>query len=298
MGKWSEEPIGVGYFTDVMIRSEDLDPVYCCLVDADLPDDQLKRMLLAYWCFYSVGTAARIVEPGPDYFYTMMMKAHHEKWPHGFERRYFYGDLAFKTITQLEEFGSPERVVDHMTRHQTFHAANKAVLSHYGFGPWMGWKVADMADRVLGIDVDFTDCSLGVYKDPAIGAGLLLTGKLEQAAPDDVQRCCDILDAAFADYEAPPFYDRAFNIQEGETVLCKYKAYFKGQYYVGKDVKEVSEGLEHAMGEGCELAAHILDQMPPEFTETGSPWGQEIDGLHECVWGQDYPMSCSSAEGG
>jgi hypothetical protein len=174
VGKWPEEPIGVGYFTDVMIRSEDLDPVYCCLVDADLPDDQLKRMLLAYWCFYSVGTAARIVEPGPDRFYTMMMKAHHEKWP-----------------------------LDHMTRHTTFEAANKAVLSHYGFGPWMGWKVADMADRVLGIDVDFTDCGLGVYKDPAIGAGLLLTGKMEQAEPEDVQRCCDILDAAFAHIQHP-----------------------------------------------------------------------------------------------
>lgn len=296
MGKWPENPVSVSYFTDEIIGCEDLDPVYCALTDANLPDDVLKPLLLAYWCYYSVGTACRIVEPGPDKFYDMMWRAHHEKWPHGFERRYFYGDMAHNTIKHLEEFGSPEAVVDHMTAHDEFNKINQAVMSHYGFGSWMGWKIADMSERVLCYDVDFSQCNLGIYRDPVMGAALLLYGEItDDIEPDDLKFCCDVLDVQFKHHKAPPFYDRSFNVQEGETILCKYKAYFKGEYYLGKDILEVGEGLEMAHHLGCDLAQHIHQCMPPPYEQRMEPYGQSIEHFHDSVLGLNYPIACSTA---
>jgi len=153
-----------------------------------------------------------------------------------------------------------------------------------------------MAERVLYYDVDFSNSSLGVYADPVKGAALLLHGDMKAViTTEEVQQCCDLLDKHFSYHSAPPFRDRPFNIQEGETILCKYKAYYKGQYYVGKDIKEVGEGLEAAYEGGCDLAQHLFKCMPPLYDDAPSPYGQELDGLHECVWGLDYPIACLDA---
>lgn len=287
MAKCPDNPCSFKYFGDELIKSEDLDPVYVALVKANLGDNALKRMLLAYWCYYSLGTASRIVDAGPDKFYEAMWQAHYEKWPHGFERRYFYGDMAKNTINGLEEFGSPAKVVDKMTMHGTFDELNKAALSFYGFGMWMGWKIGDMAERVLRYDVDFSNSSLGIYKDPVMGAALLLYGDKHHSLVDgDLVDCCKWLDEDFAEHKSPPHYDRTFNIQEGETVLCKYKAYYYGQYYVGKDIKEIAEGLEHAHELGCDLAQHVLACVPKHYVcdsdpypYLGSGYAHEVCGL-------------------
>lgn len=45
------------------------------------------------------------------------------------------------------------------------------------------------------------------------------------------------------DGQAPPRFDRPLNVQEAETVLCKWKSYSGGHYEIGEDVAACREGL-------------------------------------------------------
>ena len=49
-------------FGNALIRSRDLDPVYCALYGAQLLEPVLSRLLLAYLSFYHLGLAAWLSE--------------------------------------------------------------------------------------------------------------------------------------------------------------------------------------------------------------------------------------------
>jgi hypothetical protein len=220
---------------------------------AGITDNQLKRWCLVYWCYYHAGVSSIITERStsivhPRDFYDEMRKGISEGWPRGMERRYFYGDLAWNTVEKLEEFGSPESVVDAMTDHQDFQTADKAIQSFYGFGSWIAWKVADMADRVLQIDIDFSDTNLDMYKDPKQGAAYIYSGgnKKFPITEDQLDWVVQRMESYYnkENLLAPPFQDRPINIQEVETVLCKYKAHCYGFYPYGNDTVHVAKALD------------------------------------------------------
>jgi len=50
---------------------------------------------------------------------------------------------------------------------------------------------------------------------------------------------------AYCSQLAPPGFDRAVDLPEIETVLCKWKAHCNGQYYLGKDSIEITHALEN-----------------------------------------------------
>jgi hypothetical protein len=176
------------------------------------------------------------------------------------ERRYFWGRQAENAIRGLMDAGEPERIVDHMCYHDDFWGVFKTVKSYTGFGPWMGFKVADMAERVLEIPVDFSTCTLGIYKDPRAGAAFILTGDRYQEITDDqlADVCYDIERHFCVNYDAPPAYDRPVNIQEVETILCKYKAHCYGAYPLGNDIVHVREGMK----DWGDLAEELAQYLP------------------------------------
>lgn len=146
----------------------------------------------------------------------------------------------------LETIGSPEKVVHHMFSSLDYQSCVDRIQEIPMFGPWISWKACDMGERVLGFKVDFSQASLAIYRDPRQGAALLLYGDWQHSISDrDLTRIAQGVVRQF-NYLAPPRYDRRLNIQEAETVLCKYKAYWKGSYWVGKDIKDVTESLEEA----------------------------------------------------
>lgn len=262
MGKKRQPVVDMDYqtFGAILIDTEDLDPVYCMAVRAGLDDDMLKRWLLAYWCYYHVGVASRIAEMPPHMFYTGMWRAFAAKSPRGMERRYFYGTSAFNTILGLEAAGSPESIVDHMCDHAEFQGVFDAVVSYHGFGPWMGWKIADMAERVLRYPVDFSDSDLGIYKDPVQGAAFIDFGdKYYPITMDELHSCVDRMVGEFKDFPAPPWNDRPSNEQEIETILCKYKAHCYGFYPIANDTIH----MEKALPGWGDLADHMSDHLPP-----------------------------------
>lgn len=228
-----------------LIITQDLDPIYTIVAASDMSENMLKRWLLAYWCYYHAGVASYVAEGDSRQFYDRMWSGLDDKWPRGMERRYFYGQQAANLLNGLENYGSPEKVVDTMTGHQDFQSIAVAVEEFTGFGPWMSWKIADMAERVLCYDVDFSNTSLAIYKDPVMGAAFILTGdKGYKLSKEELESVVDDMESQLSYLDAPPYYDRPVNIQEIETVLCKYKAHCYGFYPLGNDTHHIHKGFE------------------------------------------------------
>lgn len=277
-------------FGDALLRTQDLDPVYVAIHKSNIFGSQLAQLLTAYWCFYSLGAAAYISEAKtPKAFWERMMQAAlneespriklGERWPRAAERRHFRGAQATSAVLELTQRypKGAASFVDYLYKpydgaQPTFDGVSARVREHRGFGEWIAFKIADMGERVLGHPVDFSNCELGIYKDPRQGAALAWVISLPLLARPESPWLYPITDGELKKIvaelvalwrgkraKAPPDKNRLVNVQEIETILCKYKSYYKGHYHVGKDIDEVGHGLE---GWG-DTAQELKAALPP-----------------------------------
>jgi hypothetical protein len=222
-----------------LIATQDLDPVYTMLYGARLEEKLLKRWLLAYWCFYHSGVASKIAESN-DWFKEAL--ALYPNCPRGAERRHFRGKNGMNAISFLKaRFPNPE---DAVTKLQslcpaTFPVVCAEVLSWNGFGPWMAFKICDMVERLLKSKIDFGSAKLELYDHPAKAALMIAPNR----NPSETARA--LAAKLNADYclKAPPDFSRPLNVQESETILCKYKAHLNGHYTIGKDSVDLKKSL-------------------------------------------------------
>lgn len=262
--------LNIEEFGRQLITSGDLDPIYVALVNAtdagDLSHPQLLRWLIAYWCFYHAGVASYLSSfEGHAFWQKVWIAAENERespiggrWPRGHERRHFRGNNARNSVEDLSGlYGDrPEDMFDVLlgagaTATLDLRAVSARVQQHVGFGPWMGFKVADMIDRVLGVRITFTDAEVFMFKDPEKAAMMLWEqrqGHLYPAGSKPKREVIlagitDYLIKTFADLPAPPSGDRPVNIQEVETVLCKWKSHMNGHYPLYNDIDEIDAGL-------------------------------------------------------
>lgn len=249
-------------FGKALLETEDLDPVYCGIVRAGLPDDQMKRLLLTYWCFYHLGVAAWLSERRSPHFWPAMKLAAenrpiptHSRWPRGTERRHFRGQKCVDAVRWLEATkGRPENVVDCLRHYQTEREVMDEAKSWPMFGSWVVFKVADMLERCLGWPIVFSADTVLLYKTPRQGLELMM-----RSHPDlDRAHAYNSLLSYFKRRQAPPHRDRPCGPPEVETILCKWKSHMGGHYEVGKDIREVRHHLE---GWG-QTAERILEAMP------------------------------------
>lgn len=246
-------------FGRALIRTRDLDPVYVALAEAGLGERALHRTLLAYFCLYHLGAAVYIGSFDSCEFWAALETAAINKdlaWPRGAERRHWRGAAAKGAVRWLRDNfeDNPSGVLYRWYNGAkatgraapTFTAVSAEVRRAASFGPWIAFKVADMMERVAKLPVDFSDCALGVYREPRAGAALLLTGNADCPIYDE--ELAEVVEALLCApglhrLHAPPHGDRYLNVQEAETILCKYKSYVNGRYPVGKDTREVLHAL-------------------------------------------------------
>lgn len=259
-------------FGERLIKTGDLDPVYIMLYEGQKTElmsrAQLERWCLAYWCCYHVGVSSWIAEQPPERFFSALSDVASNGtrvFPRGTERRHFRGDNAFALVEGLElRYRNATEFIDYVSA-DTFQEVARRAQVHPGFGPWIAFKIADMLERVLGYPVDFTDCELGVYKEPLLGSieacriwgvdnDILLYGK--RALAYAISR----LNVYFRADLAPPSFNRFVNQQEMETILCKWKSHRNGHYPVGKDTHEIRHAL-HGWGN---LAKRLEAYCPAE----------------------------------
>lgn len=258
----------------------------------------LRRWLLAYWCLYHCGAASYIAEAGGEEYWMRLLCAAENRntapcdgrWPRGHERRHWRGENALKSLSSLRQkaaqltcekyqatdFGA-EYLVQWLAAEgsfivpinelkQPYSRVRDRTLTLTGFGPWMSFKVADMVDRVLGYPVDFNLGAVSMFDDPRKAAEMLWDMRMgPNAKPTSGKTKIEVvtnwLINIFSTYQAPPLNDRPVNIQEVETILCKWKSHMNGHYGLNNDIDEIKAGLEPWV-RVSPLATAFMLQMP------------------------------------
>ena len=247
-----------------LIRTGDLDPVYFAL--RALPLQQRFRTALAYFCLYHLGAAGYLGRfKGSEFWDYLDIAAANKNltWPRGAERRHWRGAAAVDCAAWLRKnYSEPEQVIYSWyngASSKRFSSIAEQVKKTPAYGPWISFKVADVMERCLDLAVDFSDCNLGIYREPRAGAALLLTGDAETPITDaQLTEVFAALGKAIGKLKAPPHHDRCVNLQELETVCCKYKSHVNGHYPVGKDLKEVA----HALSDSRWGTKRMLEALP------------------------------------
>jgi hypothetical protein len=226
---------------------------------------------------------------GQEYWEWMMKAAVNEeatpfgtRWSRGHERRHFRAKIAVDSVTALLDRYPcyPEDMARYCAGSggwgEDFREVSKRAQEHRGFGPWMGFKIADMVDRVLGRPVSFDNAAVFMFKDPEKAAMMLWEewgrdalqhryskGVSEFATDREtvLNTVAAYLIKEFSDLKAPPFGDRPINIQEVETVLCKWKSHMNGHYPPGNDIREIRKGVAPWLP-FCPTANTFLENMP------------------------------------
>lgn len=122
------------------------------------------------------------------------------------------------------------------------------------FGTWSAFKAIDMCERILGLEI----AAYGLMRIPDEPLKALSIVTDELGFGEDYGRTLKELKNHFGKFDAPPNYNRKINIQEIETILCKYKSYINDKYYVGKDTEEIKNDL-FMQGD---LATTLMDKLP------------------------------------
>lgn len=253
-------------FGGQLLETNDLDPVYILIWRAmeskHLPTSLLYRYLLAYWCFYHVGTAAWIVDQ-PSYWAAMDTAARSKEYHRSSERRHFRGKNATNSVAYLKWRGYASLFSDLIAAGRSVQDKMAVVQRWVGFGPWIAFKVADMLERLDICPVDFDNGSAFLFDSPRKAARLLAdeegyttespssASSVEEWAVDRILSSEEVWSRA-----SPPRYDRKPNVQEAETILCKWGAYRTKHYLVGKDIEECRHALEKYGG--CLMANRLV----------------------------------------
>jgi hypothetical protein len=244
-----------------LLDTEDLDPVYVALHRAELDRNQLSRWLLPYWCFYHAGVASYISEVQDRLYWELMALAAGNdssalplpiasRWPRGKERRHFRGLAAIQSVSYLAaKFPAPEEAIQHLIVGQDgYYKLVGRIQQWPQFGPWIAFKAVDMLERLNYVPgLRFPD-DIVLYDQPLEAAKLYAQDKSSQ---DEEDRTFNPLLTAIQDlydklgqYVAPPRYERKVDLQEYETMLCKWKSHRNGHYPIGNDIRELHEALE------------------------------------------------------
>jgi hypothetical protein len=233
-----------------LLSTGDLDPVYLMHQRAALSLEMRRRWSFGYWLFYHAGVASRLAEA--DSFWTVAQQAQDEKWPRGTERRYFRGGQSQTALTELSRlYPDPARAVEWVAgppgEPQTYYTVSKRAKTWRSFGEWIGFKVADMVDAVLETPVDFSvgDPEHMFFDAPRKGAAIVVAEHGLPGNTTNSHRAVTFLREHLGHHPAPHAPHRTVQVQEYETILCKYKSHLNGHYPLGHDTKHLKAALSN-----------------------------------------------------
>ncbi len=251
------EALDIIPFGHNLLVTRDLDPEYILLWEAKFPKELLKKWLLAYWCFSHAGTASWIASAEDDerderYYWDRMMQAANlpKQWKRGVARRYFVGEDAAKAVNYLSSAGL-KGTVNKLCNHYFWYLPDfmAEVCGWYKFGPWAAFKAADMLERLDLIGLNSNKCEDCMLEAPKKGARDLWECRGSPSLVGwSVERWAvkEILTSKLGGYKAPPRYERLINLQEAETILCKWRGHIRKErtYNVGDDIRALRKELD------------------------------------------------------
>jgi len=257
-------------FGEELVTTGDLDPIYMLLQGSGWDRPRRAQWSVAYWLFYHAGVACQLAEVDPKDFW-LIARGICPTAPRGTERRHFRGQFALDVIDRLwSQYDTPQLAVDHLMLGALnrvggpkgtvyAHHVRAEVEAWHGFGKWISFKVADMMDAVLDFPVSFHGHEEQLFDSPRDQAKLLY----QEWFPDEPlhPRATEMVIkrmrvnglGRLSPGHAP---HRKLDVQEYETILCKWKSHLSGSYPSGFDTREIMHRL--ANPEWGPLAQELL----------------------------------------
>jgi len=263
----SKERLGAEEFGRLLLTTGDLDPLYIALWEAKLDRPLLCKWLLAYFCFYSAGLACWIVDQ-KDYWKTMaLVPEGGTDYPRGAERRHFRGKLAIESIKKLQSrYSSPEDLIDCVGEAgPNVKPIMGRVKTLYGFGEWISWKVPDICERLGIMEVKFVDEDCHLMFCSSIQGATEISQRYA-LSNDPVMAGHRYLIRKLGTLLSPPIYDRRINVQETETICCKWHSHLGGHYPIGKDTIEIKHGLlRYKESKVAQKLLSVMDRLEKQY---------------------------------
>jgi len=243
-----------------LITSGDLDPVYIAAPKAITDPLQLRRWLTAYVCFYHCGIASHASEYGGKKFWKVLYTAAEnvkpsplgERWPRGSERRHSRGKAGMEMIGRLmAKYPEPEMFWDAVADGpMDVRSVIDRAKSHYLFGTWIAFKIADLLDAVLHIPVIQNDVNLLLYDTPR--NSIFENWRRTFGHPDTVkhkdpdllvEQATEWLGEKLSDLTIPHKAGEKLDLFCLETVWCKHASHMHGHYPLNNDLDEIQHDL-------------------------------------------------------
>lgn len=270
--------LSVEDFGQALLDTGDMSPEYIMLYNAALPPDQLGRWLLAFLSFCHEGVASYLSDfPEPDFWDEFRRGAGTKEFPRRTERRHFRGEAAvnavaayraqFKTGADFVDF-----CLDGWKGTIPVLKFQERIETLPQFGPWGSYKMAELTDRVLGVEIDFQQTRL--FDAPREGAIKCWKAWKEKSADEKaiLKAVSDRLSEHFKAATVPPAHDRGCGMMEIETILCKWGHHMSGSYPMGADTKGTYKCMR-----GWGKTADLLVQYLPRIKASDFPPGTAVD---------------------
>lgn len=246
-------------FGKQLFASKDLDPIYPALIGVNLMREPLAKWLISYWLFYSAGGACWASElPRKEFWKQLAVAAENAeptpfggRWPRGSERRHFRGAVAVEAVKRLEKrYGNqPEGFLDYLCDGALdVKSVVARAREHYLFGSWIAFKVADMLDAVWGASVVQDDLTVFLYDTPR--QSIVEKWKAKEipiTATDEstaLVKAMEWLRRELRESRIPHKPGQSPDWFSLETVWCKHLSHMHGHYPLGKDITEITHGLQ------------------------------------------------------
>lgn len=273
--------LGIEEFGRHLLTSGDLDPVYIALNKCQFSEPVRNRWLTAYCAFYSAGFACYASERNDpeDYWNILMVAAQNTtptpyggRWPRASERRHFRGGQAVAAINdwQLGYLDRPEEMMKFISEGApSFKDILDRAKRHRSVGTWMGFKLVDLVDACMGVEIDQSDLSLFFYEAPKKSLFRLWREKMgydEKVMPKDeqvvIKGMVDWLLNELKDCTIPHKPGKPLDMFCVETIWCKFQSHLNGHYPLFNDIDEITHGLEPWLG--YSENARLFNEMMPK----------------------------------
>lgn len=262
-------------FTRRIYNEWDADPGYYAIQHTAMPQDQRLRLAIAWCAYYNLGIAAQASELSGRQFWNYLEKIYPTA-KRATERRHFRGNAGTLALLQWRErWSHPEAMVEHIVggAPQTYFGIRSRCKSIAQYGDYFYWKWCDLHE-VLGYGpLDMTGSEKYTPKLPQQGANLIYgmaeanmeswhyrKGAVHDYTPEGVLvHTYDEIIRYGRTAKVPPrtTEDRAFGLQEAETVCCVYKQMANGSYTYGTRTAKALRRLRVAQSEGCKTAGKM-----------------------------------------
>lgn len=235
--------LSVKEFAKIEIESGDLDPDYIFINNVAAGDSRFK----ADWII-----AKTIIYDSESELRFLLNNESLETLNYGNERRK-HKRHAKEYLDSIFQIADSDPLDFFINLPKNAYEAMEKIKMAKGFGPWAAWKTIDLVGCCLDIEFNFDDFDFrGAYDYPIKGM-LMVAGMDEQKSRnvsdlDYKTAFRNVIDAlGSAAHLKPPCGKRdIINIQEIETILCKYHSYVHGHYEPLEDLKRLKQRITNS----------------------------------------------------